>query len=43
LVLAGITLVLGLCMEPVIRFAEIAAGQLLDPRAYVTAVLGGVP
>lgn len=41
--LAAITLIMGLAMEPVIRFAEMAAGQLLDPRAYVTAVLGGMP
>ena len=43
LTLAGMVLLLGLCMDPVIRFAEVAAGQLLEPRHYVGAVLGGAP
>jgi len=43
LTLAGITLLLGIFMDPVIRFAETAAWQLLDPRYYVAAVLGGAP
>jgi multicomponent Na+:H+ antiporter subunit D len=41
LMLALATVLLGIFMEPVIRFALIAAEQLLDPRAYVSAVLGG--
>jgi len=28
-------------MEPVIRFAMFAAGQLMDPQPYISAVLGG--
>jgi multicomponent Na+:H+ antiporter subunit D len=42
LVLALMTVLLGIFMEPVIRFAVIAAEQLLDPRAYVSAVMGGL-
>ena len=38
--LAGLTLVIGFFPEPFIVFAERAAGQLLDPTAYMTAVLG---
>ena len=41
LALALLTVLLGIFMEPVIRFSMIAADQLLDPRAYVSAVLGG--
>jgi len=41
LALALVTVLLGIFMEPVIRFALIASEQLLDPRAYVSAVLGG--
>jgi multicomponent Na+:H+ antiporter subunit D len=41
--LALVTVLLGLCMEPVIRFSVSAAGQLMDPRVYVEAVLGGRP
>ncbi len=41
LVLALITVLLGLFMEPVLRFALIAAEQLLDPQAYLGAVFGG--
>jgi multicomponent Na+:H+ antiporter subunit D len=41
--LALVTVVLGLCMEPVIRFSELAAGQLMDPQVYIEAVLGGRP
>jgi multicomponent Na+:H+ antiporter subunit D len=43
LVLAGLILVLGVFMEPLIRFAELAAWQLLEPADYVRAVLGGKP
>jgi multicomponent Na+:H+ antiporter subunit D len=39
--LASVTILLGLFMEPVIRFAMEAAGQLLDPQPYINAVLGG--
>ena len=41
LALAMITVLLGIFMEPVIRFSVIAAEQLLDPGPYVSAVLGG--
>jgi multicomponent Na+:H+ antiporter subunit D len=41
LALGLITILLGLFMEPVIRFAVFAAGQLMDPQPYITAVLGG--
>jgi multicomponent Na+:H+ antiporter subunit D len=40
LALALITVLLGLFMEPVIQYAAVAAGQLMDPRAYVGVVLG---
>ena len=40
--LAALTLVIGFFPEPFIGFAEHAAGQLLDPSAYIAAVLGGV-
>jgi multicomponent Na+:H+ antiporter subunit D len=43
LVLAGTIIGLGLFMDPVLRFAEIAAGQLLEPGGYVKAVLEGAP
>ncbi|MEM6617944.1 MAG: Na+/H+ antiporter subunit D [Pseudomonadota bacterium] len=38
--LAAITLVIGFFPEPFVTFATDAAGQLLDPGEYVTAVLG---
>jgi multicomponent Na+:H+ antiporter subunit D len=41
--LAVVTVILGLCMEPVIRFSVAAAGQLMDPQVYIKAVLGGRP
>ncbi len=41
--LAATTVLMGLCMEPVIRFALVAAEQLLDPHEYINAVLGGNP
>ncbi|MBT8371183.1 MAG: Na+/H+ antiporter subunit D, partial [Deltaproteobacteria bacterium] len=41
--LALVTVLMGLCMEPVIRFSMSAAGQLMDPRVYIEAVLGGRP
>ena len=41
LALGLITILLGLFMEPVIRFAVFAAGQLMDPQPYISAVLGG--
>ncbi len=43
LVLGFLTVMMGLLMEPVIRFAAVAAEQLLDPHAYILAVLGGAP
>ena len=41
--LAGLTVVIGLFPEGFVVFAERAAAQLLDPAAYVAAVLGSVP
>jgi multicomponent Na+:H+ antiporter subunit D len=41
--LALVTVLLGLCMEPVIQFSMVAAGQLMDPKVYISAVLGGQP
>jgi multicomponent Na+:H+ antiporter subunit D len=38
--LAALTLVIGFYPEPFIAFAEEAAAQLLDPAAYIEAVLG---
>jgi len=35
-----LTCIIGLFPEPFVQFAERAAGQLLDPTAYITAVLG---
>lgn len=43
LVLALTTVLLGLLMEPLLQFALTAADQLLDPRDYIRAVLGGTP
>ncbi|MDJ0842026.1 MAG: Na+/H+ antiporter subunit D [Acidobacteriota bacterium] len=41
--LAVITVIIGIAAEPVMNFAETAATQLLDPAAYIAAVLGGQP
>jgi multicomponent Na+:H+ antiporter subunit D len=41
--LAAMTVVIGLFPEPFVQFAEVAALQLLDPSAYVEAVLGARP
>jgi multicomponent Na+:H+ antiporter subunit D len=41
--LAAIIVLLGLFMEPLIRFAETAAVQLLEPSRYVQAVMGAAP
>ncbi len=38
--LAAITVVIGMAPEPFVAFAEATAEQLLDPSAYVSAVLG---
>jgi multicomponent Na+:H+ antiporter subunit D len=38
--MATLTCIIGLWPEPFVRFAERAAAQLLDPAAYVAAVLG---
>ena len=38
--LAGLTVAIGLYPEPFVALAERSAGQLLDPAAYVRAVLG---
>jgi multicomponent Na+:H+ antiporter subunit D len=38
--LALLTMVIGLMPEPFVQFAERSADQLLDPSAYITAVLG---
>ena len=39
--LAALTLLIGFLPGPFVAFAEIAAGQLLDPSLYVETVLGG--
>jgi multicomponent Na+:H+ antiporter subunit D len=41
--LAALTCFIGLFPEPFVQFAERSAAQLLDPTAYVTAVLGTAP
>lgn len=41
--LAVLTVAIGIGAEPVYRLAEQAAAQLLDPQAYIAAVLGEVP
>jgi len=38
--LAALTIIIGLNPEPYVTFAERAAAQLLDPTAYISAVLG---
>ncbi len=38
--LAVMTVIIGLNPEPFVQFAERTAAQLLDPTAYITAVLG---
>ncbi len=38
--LAVLTMIIGLHPEPFVQIAETAADQLLDPTAYITAVLG---
>ena len=38
--LAVLTCIIGFFPEPFVQFAERAAGQLLDPTEYITAVLG---
>ena len=38
--LAALTLVIGFFPETFVAFAEVAAAQLLDPTAYIAAVLG---
>ena len=39
-VLATITLTIGIATEPFVDFSIRAANQLLDPQAYIDAVLG---
>ncbi|CZF85580.1 Na(+)/H(+) antiporter subunit D [Grimontia celer] len=41
--LAALSLLIGLVAEPFYQFAEHAAQQLLVPDAYIQAVLGGAP
>lgn len=41
--LAAITLAIGVAAEPFVDFSIRAANQLLDPRAYMEAVLGTMP
>jgi len=43
IVLAGLTLCIGLYTGPVFDLAVEAADQLLDPTGYIQAVLGGTP
>jgi multicomponent Na+:H+ antiporter subunit D len=38
--LAVLTVIIGVMPEPFVRFAEESAAQLLDPSAYIAAVLG---
>ena len=38
--LATLTVIIGFFPEPFLQFAERAAAQLLNPDAYVAAVLG---
>lgn len=38
--LAILTLVIGIYPQPFVAFAEAAADQLLNPEAYIEAVLG---
>lgn len=38
--LAALTVLIGLHAEPFIRFAQAAAAELAEPRAYIAAVLG---
>ncbi|MFT6968016.1 MAG: multicomponent Na+:H+ antiporter subunit D [Cellvibrionaceae bacterium] len=42
IMLAVITVAIGLYGEPLYQLAEIAANQLLNPQGYIDAVLGGV-
>ena len=41
--LAAITLTIGVAAEPFVDFSIRAANQLLDPSAYMEAVLGSMP
>jgi multicomponent Na+:H+ antiporter subunit D len=43
LVLAGLTLLLGLAIGPIYEVATAAAEQLMSPHLYISAVLGGAP
>ena len=38
--LTTLSLIIGLAAEPFYQFAELAAKQLIEPQAYVKAVLG---
>lgn len=38
--LTTLSLIIGLAAEPFYQFAELAAEQLIEPQAYVKAVLG---
>jgi multicomponent Na+:H+ antiporter subunit D len=42
IILAGMTVGIGLFGEPLYQLAEMAASQLLNPQGYIDAVLGGV-
>ncbi|MFT6389236.1 MAG: multicomponent Na+:H+ antiporter subunit D [Cellvibrionaceae bacterium] len=42
IMLALITVGIGLFGEPVYQLAEVAATQLLNPQGYIDAVLGGI-
>jgi len=43
LLLATLTLMMGLAAGPVYELASKAAEQLMSPQLYITAVLGGAP
>ncbi len=42
-VLAAITIFLGIAANPVLHLVQRAAGQLMDPTEYITAVMGSQP
>jgi multicomponent Na+:H+ antiporter subunit D len=39
--MASVTVIIGVWAEPFVEIATLAAADLLDPAAYVSAVLGG--
>ena len=43
IILAGVTMTIGIWTEPFVALAAQAADELLDSRAYIAAVLGDGP